>query len=259
MKHPDPIGDRMKGYEAAMERTLDHALPIIVRLDGRAWSSWTGRCCEKPYDPRLHALMAATTKALCQETGAHYGYTQSDEITLVLHTVGVSQPLFGARVQKLTSLLASWATAYFATHLPETGIVAPKPATFDCRVFNVPTMEEAVEAVLWREADAQRNSTLGRGQEFLSAAQLHGMTAREVRGWLLSHNKAWEYLPVERRYGAAFHRRRSVRPFTTEELEALPPKHNARSNPALLVERQDYLPVALPLREHDNPTGTVFL
>lgn len=257
-REKDPTGDALKVFEAATEVVLDPHRPMILRLDGRAFHTWTKRF-ERPWDLRLHRLMVGTALALAREAGARYVYTQSDEITLVCLSEGVSEPLFGGRVQKLCSLLASYAGAYFNREMALSVDSSAKLATFDCRAYTVPDLATAAEVVLWREADAIRNSTLGRGQEFLSSKTLHGMSARDVREEMARRGASWGALEPERKFGVAFHRKTVVRPFNCAELEQLPPKHAARSNPELTVERQDYVRVPLPLRwTATNPEAIIF-
>ena len=104
-KESDPEGDRLKSFEAVTDLTLDPQLPIIIRLDGRAFHTWT-TCVERPFDPRLNGLMDQTMLSLASAVGARYCYTQSDEITLVCLAEGKSQPIFGGRVLKICSLIA---------------------------------------------------------------------------------------------------------------------------------------------------------
>jgi len=257
-KHKDPVGDRLKSYERAAETVLDPTQPLILRLDGRAFHSWT-RVLDRPYDPRLSALMDRTMVRLASELGARYCYTQSDEITLVLLAEGKAQAPFGARTQKLASVTASLAAAQFNSDLLMFGVVTRNHASFDCRVYNVPDKETAAEGVLWREADAIRNSTLMRGQEFFSAAQMHGWSAKRVRGELWKKGKAWGELLPERKFGTAYARRTVRRKLWHSEIEDLPAKHEARKNPNLLVDRQDYVKVELPLRWLvENPVEMIF-
>ncbi len=257
-REKDPTGDRLKVFERDAEIVLDPSLPIIMRLDGRHFHSWT-HCLNRPADVRMEAVMLHTTRRLAAEVGARYAYTQSDEITLVCLAEGKSQATFGTRTQKVASLMASLASVTFNAALPAQGIVAPKPATFDCRVYSVPDKSTAAEVVLWREADAIRNSTNARGQEFLSPKQMHELDARGVRAWLATNGKAWGDLTEVRKFGSAIARRMRSVPFASEELERLPPKHAARTNPSLTVERWVYEAVELPLRwTCSNPVEVIF-
>ena len=80
------LSDRMKEYERAYDIQMTRRIPIIIRLDGRAFHSWTRRVgCKKPFDDGLMELMANTTKYLCENiSGCIFGYTQSDEISLLV-------------------------------------------------------------------------------------------------------------------------------------------------------------------------------
>jgi len=102
--------------------------------------------------------MVEVTKHLVEQSGAKIGYTQSDEITLVLYSsTHDSQIYFDGQTQKLVSVLASMASVKFYSeiikHFPGKGL-----PVFDCRVFNVPTKMEAANALLWREQDATKNA-----------------------------------------------------------------------------------------------------
>src|SRR4051794_23880386 len=155
----DRRGARRKRSEGLTEVRVMPGLPVLARLDGRAFHTFT-RGLPRPFDPRLTALMVATTKALVGEFDARVGYTQSDEISLLWQQPSPNSQLpFGGRVLKLTSVLAATATAYFGRllpdHLPEKRDAVP---VFDGRVWNVPTQDEAANYFLWREHDATKNS-----------------------------------------------------------------------------------------------------
>lgn len=145
----DGLGDRMKAYEGIeANRLLIPNLPIICRLDAKAFHTWT-RSCARPFDFKLQELFDRTAQFLVEKTNAVVAYTQSDEITLILwnYNKPESEVMFNGRTQKLTSVLASMTTAYFNSIVPE--YFDEKPlAFFDCRVFNVPTLEEAVNNLI---------------------------------------------------------------------------------------------------------------
>src|SRR5690606_23998115 len=105
------IGDRCKGYESAeSHRHAMRGLPILARLDGRAFHTFT-RGMARPYDPRMSRCMIETARFLVEEMHALVGYTQSDEITLVWYVDSASRAEypFGGRYQKLASVLAGLA------------------------------------------------------------------------------------------------------------------------------------------------------
>jgi tRNA(His) guanylyltransferase len=145
------LADRMQLYEeiGAGQRLIPN-LPVCIRIDERAFHSWT-RGLRRLYDERLHTLFDETTQFLVEASDAVIGYTQSDEISLILYNGGKpdSQVFFGGRLSKLTSVLASMATAKFNAFVPS--ILPEKQdrlACFDCRVWNVPTEQETVNCLI---------------------------------------------------------------------------------------------------------------
>ena len=114
------LGDRMKMYEhREVGRRAMPRLPICVRIDGKTFSRFT-RNLARPYDERLSELMVHTAEVLVEKTGARIGYTQSDEISLILYSDSPnSQVYLDGRIMKLTSILASIATAAFNARLGE--------------------------------------------------------------------------------------------------------------------------------------------
>ena len=181
------LADRMKCYEmiGAGQRLMPN-LPVCLRLDGKAFHRWT-RGLRRPYDERLHMLFDETTKFLVEASDAVIGYTQSDEITLILYNGGQpdAQILFNGRVSKLTSVLASMATAKFNALVPS---ILPEKhnrlACFDGRVWNVPTEQEAVNCLIWRELDATRNSIQMAAQALYSHKQLHQKNTSQMQEML---------------------------------------------------------------------------
>lgn len=111
----DSLGDRQKQYEISSETQLVPKMPIIIRIDGKAFHTYT-RGMQKPFDELLGNAMKKTMRALCKDIHTCvFGYTQSDEITLVLKLPDRirSQAYMNRRVQKIVSLTASKATRYF--------------------------------------------------------------------------------------------------------------------------------------------------
>lgn len=247
-KKGDDLGDRMKEYEGVEAgRRLMQGLPICVRLDGKCFSSFT-RGLARPHDDRLTSLMRETTRYLMTESAALAGYTQSDEISLLLYTdEPKSQVFLDRRVQKLTSILAAMATVYFnrrlAEFLPEK---ADKMPIFDCRVWSVPSKEEAANTFYWREMDATKNSISMAAQSVYSHTQLHGKGSAEKQEMLFQKSINWNDYPSAFKRGTWLLRRTITRSFTMSELAALPPKHAARTNPDLLVERHEIVAVDMP-------------
>ena len=150
------LADRMKKYEASFDFTLPLTVPTILRLDGHTFSRFTSKF-HKPFDQRIHDAMIATCADLLKYfPQATVAYTQSDEITLVF-PAGVQN--FNERVQKLSSLAASYCSVRFNAHLAafltanpepqvkESGYNALGTAHFDARFFQVPSVEEALNCM----------------------------------------------------------------------------------------------------------------
>lgn len=258
----DELGDRMKMYEMAEAgRRCVPLLPILARIDGRSFSKFTSGL-ERPFDRRLSALMIETVRHLVRETGAVCGYTQSDEITLAWYTpTPDSQIIFDGRISKLVSVLASLATAYFNYNLPR--FLPPEYAArlphFDARVWNVPSLEEAANAFLWRELDATKNSIAMAARAYFSHKQIDNKSGTEMQEMLRQKGVEWNDYPDFFKRGTYVQRRKTLRKFTAEELDKLPPLHEARKNPDLMVERTDCVALALPpLRLVKNRVEVLF-
>jgi tRNA(His) 5'-end guanylyltransferase len=255
----DDFGDRMKMYEGIeAERILIPGLPICVRLDGRAFHTFT-RGLKRPYDERLSRLMIETTKKLVEETHAVIGYTQSDEISLIYApSTQVDQVFFGGRVSKLVSTLTSIATAHFNEMcrklIPEKGI-----ATFDCRVWTVPSKEEAVNCLLWRELDATKNSVSMASSAYYSHNFLNGKNGSEKQELLFQKGINWNDYPIFFKRGTYVKRVVFSRKLTTPELDKLPIKHTARENPDMEFTRSEIRELDMPIfRTIINKVEVVF-
>lgn len=248
----DDFGDRMKAYEAVeTSRAFDPALPIYARIDGRSFSGFT-RGMERPFDPRMAAAMVATTKQLVRETHARIGYTQSDEISLVwLCDKPESEPLFGGKVHKLTSVLASMAAAHFAFALPvcfgqdEAVRLSTMAPHFDARVFQLPSTMEASNAFLWRAMDARKNSVSMAARAHFSHKSLHGKDQRDMRAMMAEKGIDFETAyPAFFKWGTWVRRVTFERAFDADELARIPEKH--RPAPDALVTRSEIREVPMP-------------
>ncbi|MFO7567564.1 MAG: tRNA(His) guanylyltransferase Thg1 family protein [Enhygromyxa sp.] len=242
------LGDRMKVYERAEAgRRCLPLLPICARIDGKRFSRFTVGL-ERPYDERLSRLMIEVTKELVEHSHARIGYTQSDEISLLLHADSFgSQVFLDGRVQKLTSILASMATAHFNALLPRRiPEKAGKLALFDCRVWTLPSREEAANVFLWREQDATKNSISMAARAHYSHRELDHKNAAEMQEMLFQKGVNWNDYPAFFKRGTVVRRQVVRRAFTAEELDSLPPMHAARKDPELMIERSELRELELP-------------
>ncbi|OCL13950.1 hypothetical protein AOQ84DRAFT_74164 [Glonium stellatum] len=183
------LADRMKSYEAVYDTCLPEYLPIILRLDGHNFSRFTANFA-RPFDQRIHDAMTSTCSDLLDFLpSATIAYTQSDEITLIFAS-GMGS--FNDRIQKIISLAASYTSVRFNAHLANAVTVLPEPAIrnahnvlgtayFDGRLFSVPTVEEALNCLLWRcKVDAVRNSINAYARTLFTTEELHRKGMDEV-------------------------------------------------------------------------------
>lgn len=208
----DSLGDRQKNYESQTVQHLMPLVPIICRVDGRAFSTFT-KGLERPFDTNLSNLMVETTKFLVQETNAKIGYTQSDEISLVWYNTEIgTESFFDGKVLKMVSVIASMATAVFNRFLPEhLPNKATKLAFFDARVFNVPTDWEATNYLIWREMDATRNSISMAAQAKFSHNQLHKKNCAQMQEMLFqNYGINWNDYPSAQKRGTYVQKREVV-------------------------------------------------
>lgn len=227
----DSLGDRMKGnYENRSKTYLVRRMPVIIRLDGKAFHTFT-RGFEKPFDDVMMQTMQQTTLKLCQEIqGCVFGYTQSDEITLVLVDYNDinTDAWFDYSVQKMCSVAASMCTLYFNKIFAEmvdvfiaNSDVTPeeeklervynkaieKGAMFDARVFNIP-VEEVTNCVLWRQQDATRNSISSLAQSKFSHKELQGKSSSQMQDMLMEKwGINWNDLTIPEKRGTAVYKR----------------------------------------------------
>ena len=206
------LGDRMKGYENINRNHLISRMPVILRLDGKAFHTFT-KGFDKPYDKIMAKSMESTMRYLCENIqGCVLGYTQSDEITLVLvdYQTFDTTSWFDNNIQKMVSVAASMATLEFnrvfgrltlgfGGYVHENAV--NKGACFDCRAFNVPK-EEVTNCVLWRQQDAIRNSIQALGQAHFSHKELHGKNTDDIITMVKEKTGIlWNNLPIEQQRG----------------------------------------------------------
>lgn len=237
-KMDDEVGDRVKAWEAASETRLDLSKPLVVRLDGCAFHTYA-RGFRKPCDELIYRPMALTTQDLVQKFNASLGYTESDEITLVFlpqrpDKEGKINGLYNYRVQKVCSILASYAGVRFNHHSRELATEAASlqavadgkldakilermkagVAMFDARAFNTPDLVGAVESVYWRHRyDCHRNSVFALGFAHFSHKQLHKKGTGAILNMLRQIDVRYSDLPAEFRFGV-FVKKKAVRHVT---------------------------------------------
>ena len=222
----DDLGTRMKEfYEQVPKTRLVRRMPVAIRIDGKAFHTFT-KGFQKPFDEVLIKTMQETTKYLCENIqGCVFGYTQSDEITLILvdYKKLDTSAWFDYEVQKLCSISASMTTMAFNKFFYENvrkfsfnRTEAPardkllntyldaikKGAMFDARCFNIPK-EEVTNLIYWRQLDASRNSIQMVGQANFSHNELQNKSCNDIQDMLmLQKNINWNDFPTYQKRGS---------------------------------------------------------
>lgn len=206
----DSLGDRMKVfYEDAYRVSLPMRLPIIVRIDGSHFHSYT-RNCVRPFDDKLSNVMDETAIELCKNIqGARLAYVQSDETSILInnYTSLNSEAWFSNNIQKMTSVAASIAGSFFTanswkiwTKEDKPSLVDIKQAYFDARVFVLPK-EEVCNYFLWRETDASRNSVQMVARSLYSHKELNNKNISQMQDMIHAKGMNWNDLPIHQKRG----------------------------------------------------------
>lgn len=231
MSTKDNLGARMKTYESTSKHFLMKRNPVIIRLDGKAFHTFT-KGMKRPFDGILIESMQETAKYLCQNIqGCKLAYTQSDEISLLLTDYESINTCawFDNNIQKMTSISASMATLAFNDNfskLVDKYVELPvsidfmsdqssekyrgrhntyhskkNKALFDSRVFSLPK-EEVVNYFIWRQKDAIRNSIQMVGQANFAHKELHKKSTKDIKAMLLNEKEInFDEFPIHQQRG----------------------------------------------------------
>jgi tRNA(His) guanylyltransferase len=180
----DPVGDHFKALERDWRSILPANEWIVIRVDGRAFHTYT-RGLEKPFSEPLMASMDHTATVLAREVqGAVLGYVQSDEISIVVAPHPLGDPggvWFGGSLQKIASISASAATGAFNSHFGST-MGWSRWAMFDARVFPLADPTEVDGYLRWRQADCTRNAISMLSEHYIGKKKLKSVkTGERVR------------------------------------------------------------------------------
>lgn len=190
------LGDRMKQYEkqALFQALAPHTCPVLLRIDGKCFHTYTRGM--EPFSKSIHNAMVEASLYLVEESGACHAYTQSDEASFVYFAKSYEEVIwFNGVSQKMASVGASVFTWAFNRAMQRQGIYASKPALFDARMFQVPSLAEGWNALLWREQDAIKNSVSMLAHKHFSNKSLHGVKTDARIAMLREVGSPWEDLP----------------------------------------------------------------
>jgi tRNA(His) guanylyltransferase len=201
---PDDFEARMRRLECFHALRCPDGAWAVLRLDGRGFTRFTEQHCQKPFDDRFHGWMVAAARAVFEDFGGVYAYTESDEISVLLRP---GADLFDRKLEKLVSVSAGIASAAF-TH------ACGEPAHFDSRVWLGTGLPDVVDYFSWRQADATRCALNGwcywtLRKAGLSAKEasraLEGRSVAEKNELLFAHEINFNEVPLWQRRGIALH------------------------------------------------------
>ncbi len=197
---PDDFEGRMRRLECFHALRVPDGAWAVLRLDGRGFTRFTAERCAKPFDPRFHDWMVAAARAVLEDFGGLYAYTESDEISVLLPR---HWALFDREVEKAVSVSAGLASAVFA-------LACGAPAHFDARVVVAATDEQVTDYFRWRQADAVRCALNGwcywtlRNEGLDAGAatkQLAGLTVADKNELLFRRGVNFNDVPLWQRRG----------------------------------------------------------
>lgn len=197
MKSNLSLGERMKVYyEQAYKQYLPWRMPVIIRIDGRSFHTFT-HGMDKPFDRRFITSMMWLGLHLCGEISTCvFAYGQSDEISFLLHNYRKieSQAWFGNEIQKIVSITSGLASSWFALRYQN------NKAVFDSRVFVLPEAE-VCNYFIWRQQDAKRNSIQSLAQAHFSHKELHQKKQHQMIDMLYDKAICWSNLETFKKRG----------------------------------------------------------
>lgn len=272
----DSLGDRMKTHEKISRVYLPRRLPVIIRVDGRAFHTFT-RGFQRPFDEVLAQSMWETAKALCKEiSGAKLAYTQSDEISVLVTNNDTldTQPWFDNNLQKLVSISASIATLGFNKAFKDvfsaflrdedtkgegddfdiihTYFNSMMKAQFDARAFVLPP-DEVCNYFIWRQQDAVRNSIQMVAQSLYSHKELQHKNQAALQDMLMEKGVNWNDYPTPYKRGVCLVKKQKIVSIGADLSGAVPVIRNqwvVDKDIPIFTQYRDYIERWL---KHDDP------
>lgn len=204
----DSLGSRIKRYEAATNYLLTPRSCVVLRVDGKAFHTWT-RGMDRPFDESfIDGMVEAARSTASEMMGFKLAYVQSDEASFLITDFDrhETQGWFGYELNKVVSITASLFTAHF-----NRAVSNPRktPAVFDARAFVVP-QDDAPNVFVWRCKDWHRNSVQMLGQSHFSHKELHGKKLADIHEMLHGIGVNWAELPSRLKNGTFITRDGSI-------------------------------------------------
>jgi tRNA(His) guanylyltransferase len=259
----DSLGDRMKSYEDVSRLHLPRRLPVIIRLDGKAFHTYT-RGLPRPYCQSLMTAMDEVARTLCNQVqNTVMAYTQSDEISLLLvdYKDIKTTAWFDSNLQKMASVSAGIASSKLTALSPTIfgGLRdSLKEAVFDSRVFILPP-HEVNNYFIWRQQDWNRNSLAMLAQSMFSHKELQGKGRAEQHEMCFQKGTNWANLSSHIKDGRVLVKREVEKEITTYRSQWMAGKPETETHsvtgPTKVLRSEWHVPENTPIFK-DDPSFT---
>ena len=209
------LGDRMKGYEKAFCNVFPRRLPVIIRLDGKAFHTVT-RFMSKPFDVDLITAMHNTAKFVCGNVqNAVFAYVQSDEISILMNSAVrlTTEPWFNNEQSKIESISAALASSFFSMNW-----VGRRAVQFDSRAFVLPE-DEVCNYFIWRQQDWERNSVQMLARAHYSHKECHKKNCNDLQDMLHEKGVNWNDLSTHLKRGVCLYKRKVEHEVAGDDVE----------------------------------------
>jgi tRNA(His) 5'-end guanylyltransferase len=212
-------------YEDRTKFLLPRRTYTIIRIDGKAFHTYT-KGLNQPFDDGLIEDMDATACYLCKNIqGSKFGYVQSDEISILMTDFDIigTDAWFDGNIQKIVSVAAGLATGEFnrlriLRKIKGNGIDANlildggnnigiidfekiRFATFDARVFTIPSKTEVGNMIVWRQKDATRNSISSVARSLYGQKEVDGKNSDQKQEMIFQKGINWNDYPAKLKRG----------------------------------------------------------
>ena len=242
------IGDRMKRYEKVSEFVLSRRIPVIIRIDGRAFHTVTRKRFGKNWSMEFVEQMIETAKTVMTDIqGCNFCYSQSDEISFLLtdYTTIRTEAWFGYDIRKLISISASLASSVFSR-------LYGKNVCFDSRAFSLP-QDEVCNYFIWRQVDATRNAIQMAGREYFSHKQLNEKSCNEIQEMLFQENNInFNDYPVVRKRGFSIIKQFEHQKDFDETIQKNDKLYKAESGEEVKNRKKPYADLEIPIFTQDR-------
>jgi len=238
------IGNRMKEYEKITEYHLTRRVPVIIRVDGRAFHTITRRRFGKQWSMEFVEQMREASQFTMKDIqGCDFCYSQSDEVSFLLTDYRTirTDAWFGYDLRKIISISASLMSSVFSR-------IYGKNVCFDSRAWSIP-QDEVCNYFIWRQIDATRNAIQMAGREYFSHKQLENKCCNEIQEMLFQeHGVNFNDYPVVRKRGFCI-KRFKVYELTIEKCEPLGEKYEVDLNIPIFTQDREYIEQFVDIRE----------